>query len=298
MRSTIVSTRATRGVLRCLCTSSAPPPHIQWQRYTPKKINPGAVPLLLVHGFACGGEDWGKLPKVLGIRSKREVISFDNRGIGRSDSPPGPYTIADMVADTHQVMEAASVERASVMGISLGGMIAQSFALEHPERTNALILGCTTHGGREATPLKEECVRLFQGWASEDDPNSSPVAIDFLKAMLPPEALVGSRGEALFKQIKSSFLRTRRTSAGLRGQLGAMGRFNTTAQLGGLASCPTLVISGDHDEIVHPANSASLARRIPGSSHVVWEGAGHFWWATRTAEVVGTLAHYLETCDS
>ena len=119
---------------------------IQWHRFTPKVLKPGAAPLLLIHGFGCGAADWGAWPKVLGARAKREVLYFDNRGVGASSGMQGPYTVPQMVADAHAVVEAAGASRVSVMGISLGGMVAQSFALSHPQSTAALILGCTTHG--------------------------------------------------------------------------------------------------------------------------------------------------------
>jgi len=97
-------------------------------------------------------------------------------------------------------------------------------------------------------------------------------------------------------QFKAAFVQTRRTSAGMQGQLAAMGRFNSTKQLAELA-CPTLVTCGDRDAVMPPRNSESLARRIPGARLRTWDGAGHFFWAHRTAEVCGELSQFLESSD-
>ena len=91
-------------------------------------------------------------------------------------------------------------------------------------------------------------------------------------------------------------MQTRRTTAGMQGQLAAMGRYNSTEQLAGL-TCPTLVTCGDRDAVMPPSNSESLARRIPGAQLRTWEGAGHFFWAHRTAEVCNEVAQFLESCD-
>src|SRR6266436_8122541 len=105
-------------------------------------------PLLLIMGLGYTMEMWYRTAPVLSQRYR--TISFDNRGVGRSDVPPGPYQIPTMAADAAAVMDSAGVERAHVFGISMGGMIAQEFALRYPNRVCSLILGCTTHGGAEA----------------------------------------------------------------------------------------------------------------------------------------------------
>src|SRR3954451_18296094 len=106
--------------------------------------------VLLVMGLGLPGDAWWRTVPVL-ARSC-QVVTFDNRGAGRSDPPDGPLTIAAMAADAVSVLDAAGIARAHVYGISMGGMIAQELALGFPDRVASLVLGATSAGGRLATP--------------------------------------------------------------------------------------------------------------------------------------------------
>ena len=117
------------------------------------------APLLLIHGL--GYARWGWEPVLPELAEQFDVILFDNRGIGESDAPPGPYTVAEMAADAVQVLDEAGVARAHVVGTSLGGMIAQELALAYPERVDRLVLACTTPGGQKAHPMPQVTVALM-----------------------------------------------------------------------------------------------------------------------------------------
>ena len=121
-------------------------------------------PLLLIQGLGYGR--WGWDPIVPGLEARHLVIAFDNRGIGESDKPEGPYTAAQMAGDALQVLDEAGIERAHVFGASLGGMIAQELAVIAPERVDRLVLGCTTPGGPDAVPMPEVTLALFAEAAS------------------------------------------------------------------------------------------------------------------------------------
>ena len=101
--------------------------------------------LVMVRGLGSNLCAWYEQTPVL-ARHFRTVV-FDNRGAGRTDKPDAPYSMRQMAADTAGLMDALAIDRAALLGISMGGMIAQEFALNYPERLSALILGCTNFGG-------------------------------------------------------------------------------------------------------------------------------------------------------
>src|SRR4051794_5833622 len=106
-------------------------------------------------GLGMNATGWWRTVPVLAAAGFR-VVSFDNRGVGRSSRPPGPYGVASMADDAVAVLDAAGIDRAHVYGISLGGMIAQEIALRRPERVDSMVLGATTPGGARAVAADEE----------------------------------------------------------------------------------------------------------------------------------------------
>src|SRR3954447_1965072 len=105
--------------------------------------------VLLIMGLGLPGDAWWRTVPVLA--HSFQVVTFDNRGSGRSERPAGPLTLAGMASDAVAVLDAAGIARAHVYGISMGGMIAQELVLRYPERVDALVLGATSPGGRAAT---------------------------------------------------------------------------------------------------------------------------------------------------
>ena len=268
---------------------------VAWQRFASRSAKPGAPPLLLVHGFGCGISEWSVLPRRLALRSQRDIIAFDHRGVGRSlPAARGPYTVPMLADDALGVMDAAGVDRAHVLGISLGGMVAQQMALTEPERVSGLILGCTAHGGSESTPPPPSFMDVCSDVAAVGNRagESNPAIDAFIRSLMPGHTLEGDAGARLFEQFQASFVATPRDPVGLQGQLAALMRFNSTRRLHALA-CPTLVITGDEDTVLPFANAESLAAKVPGARLVRWDGAGHFWWQHRTVEVCDLLSRFL-----
>jgi pimeloyl-ACP methyl ester carboxylesterase len=116
-------------------------------------------PLLLIMGLSYPSYMWHRSRPVLAARYR--TVALDNRGVGQSDVPPGIYSMALMASDAASVLDAAGVDTAHVFGVSMGGMIAQEFALQYPNRVRSLILGCTAAGGPQGCQARNSLLKPF-----------------------------------------------------------------------------------------------------------------------------------------
>jgi 3-oxoadipate enol-lactonase len=254
--------------------------HIAWER------RGEGPPLVLVHGLGYGR--WGWEPVVDGLADRFEVILFDNRGIGGSDVPPGPYTAAEMAADVERVLDEARLDSAHVLGTSLGGMIAQEFALTRPGRVDRLVLACTTPGGPEAFPLPEGTLQLIA-----EAPLLEPVVAlrRFVENALAP-ATVAERPE-LVERIVARRLGAPQDPAAWVAQAAAGAVFDRFAAMGRI-SAPTLVQHGTEDRVVDVRNASVLAAGIPDARLELFEGGGHLYFWEQPERFVASVAAFLE----
>lgn len=229
-------------------------------------------PLLLIQGLGYSG--WGWEPIVAPLAESYQVITFDNRGIGASDAPPGPYDTAIMAADAVSVLDAVGVERAHVMGASLGGMIAQQVALDHPERVDRLILACTTPGGKASFPLPAPTERLIREAAGRRQEEAVRLfTVNALSSPGPVDELVARR------------LAEPQNPLAWQAQAGAALKHDAWDRVGDITA-PTLIVHGTADRVVDPRNAPLLAERIPGAELELLEGLGHlFFWDDPAATV-------------
>jgi 3-oxoadipate enol-lactonase len=116
-------------------------------------------PVLLIMGLGYPSYLWHRTRPAL--KERYRTIALDNRGSGQSDAPPGPYSIAMMASDAAAALDAAGVDRAHVFGLSMGGMIAQEFALQYSARVRSLILGCTAPGGPNAVRAEKRVTEIL-----------------------------------------------------------------------------------------------------------------------------------------
>lgn len=224
--------------------------------------------LLFVSGLGGGTWSWyGQIPYF--SRHYRTIV-FDNRGAGRSSMPPGPYAMKNFAHDTLALLDHLDIDRCFMVGLSMGGMIAQETALKAPERFEALVLGCTHPGGpRKVSPSSQVLARFTdnQGLSQEE------IVTKNLPFFFSPEALEHCK-EAVetYKAVQTSA--PWQPQEAFLSQLAAIQHFDASHRLPHL-SVPTLVVTGTEDVLVPSANAHLLASLLPHALLVELEGAGH-----------------------
>jgi pimeloyl-ACP methyl ester carboxylesterase len=241
-------------------------------------------PLLLIMGLGATLEWWQRLIPVLAPRYR--TIVYDNRGAGRSDVPPGPYSIPAMAEDAAAVMDAAGIASAHVFGASMGGMIAQELALNHPSRVRSLILGCTACGGPQSVPA-EKAVRAALTARSTMTPE------DAMWAMAPYIFDASTPRERVAEDIAIRLAATV-TNDGYFAQLqGIRAWSGTHDRLAGLAM-PTLVIHGETDQLVPGENGRIIAKAIPGARLAMIPHASHIFFTDQLHAATQAILTFLD----
>ena len=194
------------------------------------------------------------------------VLAYDQRGLGQTDAPEGPYSMAGYGDDAAALMDAIGWADCLVLGTSFGGMVAQELAIRHPGRVRRLVLACTSAGGA--------------GGASY--PLHQLADMDAARRLSLQLELMDTRWDAVWQASHPDELRMFNegfeqsvNSAGTRLQLEARRRHDTAGRLGDIG-CPTLVCAGRFDGIAPPANSEFLAAHIPGARLAMFDG-GHIF---------------------
>jgi 3-oxoadipate enol-lactonase len=241
-------------------------------------------PLLLVMGLGMAATGWWRTIPVLA--KELRVISFDNRGVGRSDHPRGSYTIAQMAEDAITVLDSANVAEASVYGISMGGMIAQELALRHPERVRALVLGATTPGGSRHTLPEPEVLDFLRRRPSMPAEEAVWASVPYTYSRATRERHFERIGEDIVQRLLFP-----PEPDGYRAQAGAARWHDTNGRLASIPA-PTLVLHGSEDRIVPLVNGERLAASIPGAAFEVLEDAGHLY-PTDVPDAAHTVLRFL-----
>jgi 3-oxoadipate enol-lactonase len=240
-------------------------------------------PLLLIMGLSYPASMWYRLLPTLKCRFR--TILLDNRGVGSSSVPKGPYPISLMARDAAAVLDAAGVGSAHVLGASMGGMIAQELALLHPERVRSLVLGCTMAAGLKfrwsGLPQMVAQLRLWQRSPEE-------CARRLVSLLYHPSTPVERIDEDMAVR-----LRELPTVRGYLCQVGGLLSWNAAARVSRLR-VPTLVLHGDSDRIIAPEQGQWLARQIPGARFSLIPDAGHMLMTDQPEMVERHVQEFLE----
>jgi pimeloyl-ACP methyl ester carboxylesterase len=240
----------------------------------------------LVHGLGYGR--WGWEPVVGPLAERFRVVLHDNRGIGASDVPSGPYSAARMASDVVAVLDDAGIERSHVVATSLGGMMAQELAVGHPERVDRLVLASTTPGGEGSYPMPEQTVRLIaeMPWLPLEESLRRGVENALSPGILAERPSLVDRINAL--RLSRPF-----DLGGWQSQAIAGATYNGGGRWRSIAA-PTLVVHGTADTVVDYRNAKLLANGIPDARLVLFEGLGHLLFWEQPERFVRVVAEFLE----
>jgi 3-oxoadipate enol-lactonase len=226
-------------------------------------------PLLMIMGLGASSAVWDP-PLVEKLARSYGVVTFDNRGTGQSDKPDAPYSIQMFADDAAGLLDNLNIPSAHILGVSMGGMIAQEFALRHPARVATLTLGCTTAGGEKSVPPPAESLQVL----------TAP------REGVPPEEVIRRTWPLSYT---SNFIAKRRDELeaamwrvlknptppfAFQRQLEATYTLQIWDRLPQITS-PTLVVTGSDDVLIPAKNSELIASRIPGAKLHIIAGVGH-----------------------
>jgi pimeloyl-ACP methyl ester carboxylesterase len=230
-------------------------------------------PLVLISGLGYTLWQWHRMVPFLAEHF--QVITFDNRGVGRSEKPPGPYTAQMLAADTAALLDELGMDKAIVMGHSMGGFIAQAMALDFPRKVEKMILCSTNFGGPGHIPATPEAMKIL-----------TDVTVDALTRFKNGLAVSTAPGWAeKHRELVEDWTNWRLANpiepSAYQAQLAiGLSLFPEAAAFEQKLSqikVPTLILFGAHDKVVPPANAALLSEKIANSLVVIFPDAGHFF---------------------
>ncbi len=225
-------------------------------------------PLVLIMGFTAS-MDWWDPEMVEILAEKHRVLIFDNRGAGLTSAPgEGGFTCEMFAGDTAALMDAVGIGRAHVVGYSMGGLIAQVLALEHPEKVEMLALCATFCGGKDMVPPEPEVMRVLM----DNSGGADEMFERTLKLVFPGDFLDANPG--FVARFRERYMKAPISASNARRQFAACMDLSTYDRLPEIQA-PTLVMTGAGDILVPPQNSRKIAGRIPGARLVEYADSGH-----------------------
>lgn len=244
-------------------------------------------PLLILNGFGATGSDWDPL-FIDGLASYNELILLDNRGIGGSTDDGRPFDIARLASDAAHAIETLGFERISILGWSMGGFIAQTLALQHPNRVNKLILLSTDPGGSEADLASPAM------WSQLVDTSGTPhdQAKRLLSLLFPSD--VAQSFYRKFGDIVAA-ARARLSPDLINRQAAAMDEWHDNGAGDQLRriNAPTLIATGTEDVVIPPSNALKLVNAIPNAWLAQFPHGGHAFMAQYPCQMADLINCFL-----
>lgn len=234
------------------------------------EIHGSGPALVLLEGLGYASWMWNR--QVEELAKHFTVVIFDNRGVGYSDKPEMEYSIKLFAEDTAEVMRALHIEKAHILGVSMGGFIAQEFAILYPEMVDGLILCSTSFGGPNSVPIPQETLDIMMQGGSKDG--------SIEKARYAVSTALNLETIAEHPDIIDFIIEQQRENPqpkhAYQRQLYAGASFNSEARVHTIWA-KTLILAGRGDRVVPCENARLLHEKIPNSKEIIIEGTGHLF---------------------
>ena len=231
------------------------------------EVHGAGYPLILIRGLGSNADHW--YAQIYDLVRYYRLIIFDNRGIARSGDPGGAFSIKDMAEDTIFLMDAIQIRQAHILGLSMGGMIAQEIAIRFPERVKRLILAVTHCGGAHQVKAQDEVVETIRRMIVD---NSIEARVQAAEVFFAPQTI--KERPQIVQEYAAVSMRYPAGSDILQRQWDAISAHDAGDRLSQI-NAGTLVLTGAGDVLVPTANSKILADRIPNAELCVVQGGGH-----------------------
>jgi pimeloyl-ACP methyl ester carboxylesterase len=248
-------------------------------------------PVLLINGLGSPAETWRRLADPL--REDFRVLTFDNRGVGRTGVPDGDYTVETMARDALAVLDAAGCSRAHVVGLSMGGLIAQELTLSFPDRVAGVVLVSThlgiPHAGSSPDEMDLEAVTALTAAATLPSSERMASLVPFIYA--PDTTAEVIAADLAWREAVPT------TEEGFARQLTGVAAWERRSELADWGA-PTLVVHGRLDRLVPLVHGQRLAEEIPGAQLAVVDGASHQVFTDQQADACGRVRDFLAHVDA
>jgi pimeloyl-ACP methyl ester carboxylesterase len=254
------------------------------------EIHGEGTPVLMIMGWGGSSENWAR---PIGVADNSKVIIFDNRGTGRTDKPDTGYSIKQMADDAAGLLEALKIPKAHIFGVSMGGMIAQEFGINHPDKTMGLVIGCAHCGRPQNIPRTDEAAEIMEMLIDPpEDFSEAELNRRYASLRFTPEFLE-EQGDAVINAPKKVY-----PTPGWvrRRQRDAIEEYSSYDRLPSIMA-PTLVVHGSRDSWVLPGNGKIIADRIPGSKLIMYEKSGHAF-AEQLGEMRRDVIQFLKSLEN
>jgi len=252
------------------------------------EVHGDGEPLVLIMGYGCNSRWW--FGQISTLSQEYRVVAFDNRGAGLSDKPDVSYTMEMMAGDTAALLDALAIDAAHIYGVSMGGMIAQEFALRYPDRVVSLVLGCTTPGGPNAILPDAEAMAVLFDMERAQRLTPEQNARELLPFLWRQEFI--DNNPDIAEQLIAIFVEYLPPPHGFTRQAEAMMFHDTYDRLPQIKA-PTLVIGGIADRLIPVENFRTLASRIPNAELLILENMGHGYFIEAAEEANKAILDFL-----